>query len=237
MIHDVIDRTLRGVESVANQMRKVNRAAEALGESREKHETSERIRNTVNDNWRRIKRLEETVESALEWEPPTVKVSTTDNYEDDWGAPQYQTDGAAAFDLRACFRGAELLHEFAIERQIEDREDSFIDSPLGFGPIRKIPTGLRFDIPKGYHGRVSLRSSSADEGLFIPNGIGVIDSDYRGQVYILLASAFPQKVDIQHGERIAQISIVPSPQCNIEMVDELGETARGDGGFGSTGEK
>jgi dUTP pyrophosphatase len=230
MIHDVIEQMLRGVESVAKEMRQANQAAKALGESRDKHETSERIRNTVNNNWRRIKRLEETVESALEWEPPTVQIETTKNY--NWEPPKYESNGAAAFDLRACFDAKRVNQEFGEPEADED----FIPS-YPYGPILKLPTGLKFNIPDGYHGRVSLRSSIGESGLFIPNGIGVIDSDYRGQVYILLASVYPQKIEFEHGQRIAQMSIVPSPQCELEVVDSLDETARGYGAFGSTGEK
>ena len=229
MLHDLIDQTLRGVESAAKKMKQVNRAAEALGNSSGKHETPERIRNTVNNNWRRIQRLEETVESALEWEPPTVQIETTENY--NWEPPKYESNGAAAFDLRACFDAKRVNQEFAEPESDEDFRPSY-----PYGPILKL-TGLKFDIPDGYHGRVSLRSSMGESGLFIPNGIGVIDSDYRGQVYILLASVYPQKVEFEHGQRIAQMSIVPSPQCDLEVVDSLDETARGDGGFGSTGEK
>jgi len=142
------------------------------------------------------------------------------------------SNGSADFVLRLCLDARILNHYFA---NPDGPADFSITYP--HGPICKIATGLKFKIPDGYHGRVSLRSSLGEQGLFIPNGIGVIDSDYRGQVYVLLASDYPQKVKFEHGQRIAQMSIVPSPQCELEVVDSLDETARGDGGFGSTGGK
>ena len=104
------------------------------------------------------------------------------------------------------------------------------------GTVRKVQTGVFVEIPEGYVGIIALRSSVASRGdLYMAGGIGVVDSDYRGEIHIPVATSNVHGARITPGERIAQLLILPAPIFDIEVVQELGETARGDGGFGSTG--
>ena len=101
-----------------------------------------------------------------------------------------------------------------------------------------IHTGIALEIPEGYVGLIFARSGLATKrGLAPANKVGVIDSDYRGEIMVALynQSAEPQYID--SGERIAQISIVPYLKAEFECADTLEETVRGEGGFGSTGTK
>lgn len=101
-----------------------------------------------------------------------------------------------------------------------------------------IGTGIAIEIPKGYMGLIFARSGlSCKRHLAPANKVGVIDSDYRGEVKVALHnhSNEPQKIDA--GERIAQLVITPFLAVNFEQADELDETQRGEGGFGSTGKK
>lgn len=106
------------------------------------------------------------------------------------------------------------------------------------GETKLIHTGIALEIPDGYVGLIFARSGLATKrGLAPANKVGVIDSDYRGEIMVSLHnhSAAEQKVD--GGERVAQISIVPYLKAYFSEVDTLTETARGEGGFGSTGSK
>ena len=133
-------------------------------------------------------------------------------------APVQATPGAAGWDLRA-------------------RLDDVVR--LGPGARVTIPTGIRLALPVGYEGQVRPRSGlAADYGLTVGNAPGTVDSDYRGEVLVLLVNHGPRAVVILPGERIAQLVIAPVPQVRIVAVDSveaLGSTARGAGGFGSTG--
>lgn len=127
--------------------------------------------------------------------------------------PQYATDGAACFDL------------VATERKI------------GSDSTATYATGLAFEIPKGYVMLVYSRSGHGfKEGLRLVNCTGVIDSDYRGQVVVKLQADQPQPDWPRVGERVAQAMLVKLPVVEFEEVEELTETKRGQGGFGSTGE-
>lgn len=104
-----------------------------------------------------------------------------------------------------------------------------------------LPTGVVVEIPEGYVGVLALRSSTPlKKGLFIPNGVGIIDSDYRGEIFVQVA-ALKDAVTIPAFDRIAQLVIVPARHVagmhltGVEEVDELSDTDRGTGGFGSTG--
>lgn len=104
-----------------------------------------------------------------------------------------------------------------------------------------LSTGLAFEIPEGYVGILALRSSTPKKkGLFSPHGVGIIDSDYRGEYFVQVA-AMKDEVVIKAGERVAQLVIVPVRNINgvhltgLEEVDELPVTERGYSGFGSTG--
>ena len=129
--------------------------------------------------------------------------------------PYYATAGAAALDLHACVDGDTVLNPHARVM---------------------IPTGIAAAIPEGYVGIMAVRSSmGAKHGISLANGIGVIDSDYRGQIHVTLLNTTDAPYTVQCGDRIAQLMIVPVLHPEIRVVDELPSTERGEGGFGSTG--
>ena len=107
------------------------------------------------------------------------------------------------------------------------------------GGRAEVPTGLWLAIPTGYEGQVRPRSGLAREyGVTVTNAPGTVDSDYRGEVRVLLVNHGPQAVIIKPGDRIAQLVIAPVPRVRlvaVASVEDLGATARGEGGFGSTG--
>jgi dUTP pyrophosphatase len=169
-----------------------------------------------------IKELESDVERLSEWiedsrfmgSPPDLKLELTDDYRlEQWGPPQYETDGAAAIDLR-CVDQVRRPHV----------TESFM-----------VGTGVKADIPDGYAGIVVIRSSIA-HWLTLSNSIGVIDSDYRGEIKLSL-DCHLKDGPLEPGMRLAQMMVVPCPQANIQIVDQLDDTDRGEGGFGSTGER
>lgn len=98
----------------------------------------------------------------------------------------------------------------------------------------KIPLGFRIAIPSGYFGHLVLRSSIALGGRLVAPAAGCVDSDYRGEVSLIVA-ARGEEVHIGDGERVVQLIIQPVPQMTLVQVAELGTTERGEGGFGSTG--
>ena len=113
-----------------------------------------------------------------------------------------------------------------------------IDAPVTLAPHEtvKIGTGISASVPEGYFGAVFARSGlAAKQGLRPANCVGVCDSDYRGEYIVALHndSEFPQTVS--NGDRIAQLVILPFMEADFEFVDELDDTGRGAGGFGSTG--
>ena len=129
--------------------------------------------------------------------------------------PYYATAGAAALDLHAC-----------------------IDEPavLPAGGEALIPTGIAAAIPEGCVGVLAVRSSMGiRHGVAMSNGIGVIDSDYRGPLRVGLHNFRDTEYVVEPGDRIAQLLIRPGLRPEVEVVSELSETARGAGGFGSTG--
>lgn len=101
----------------------------------------------------------------------------------------------------------------------------------------EIHTGVYLEIPKGYVGLLFVRSSFGKKGLMLKNSVGVIDSDYRGEVIAQVINTSKRDIVLVDTERFAQIVVVPclSLKDNLEVVDELEETERGEGGFGSTG--
>lgn len=131
--------------------------------------------------------------------------------------PRYETAGAAGADLRA---------------NLPDR--GVLD--LAPGARALVPTGLRVEIPEGYELQIRPRSGLAlKHGLTLPNSPGTIDSDYRGPLGVIVMNAGQEPVRLAHGERIAQMVLAPVLRARFELVEALGETARGAGGFGSTG--
>ncbi len=131
--------------------------------------------------------------------------------------PSYETIGSAGMDLRA-----------AVPE----------DQPILLAPGGRtvVPTGLKIALPLGYEAQVRARSGLAlKHGLICPNAPGTIDSDYRGEVGVLLANIGDQPFEIRRGERVAQLVIARHEQALWVEVETLDDTARGAGGFGSTG--
>ncbi|MCR4901170.1 MAG: dUTP diphosphatase [Treponema sp.] len=129
--------------------------------------------------------------------------------------PVYKTDGAAGADVCA------LLNEPVV---------------IAAGKFAMIPTGLFFEIPLGYEIQVRPRSGlAAKNGITVLNTPGTIDSDYRGELKILLINLSDKDFTINNGERIAQIIISPVTTADYILTDSLSETERGEKGFGSTG--
>ena len=131
--------------------------------------------------------------------------------------PAYETEGAAGMDLRA-----------AVPE----------DAPVTLRPGERqmIPTGLSMAIPPGYEVQVRPRSGlAAKHGLTCLNSPGTVDSDYRGELKVILINLGAEPFVVQRGERLAQMVVAPVTRGVFEEVEVLPETARGEGGFGSTG--
>lgn len=130
--------------------------------------------------------------------------------------PRYATDSAAGVDLYACLDSAEI---------------EIIPSKTVL-----IPTGISIEIPEDYVGLIYARSGLASKaGLAPANKVGVIDSDYRGEIMVALHNHSSEATVVEKGERIAQLVITPYFRAEFEEVEELNDTERGSGGFGSTG--
>lgn len=113
-----------------------------------------------------------------------------------------------------------------------------MEGELRIGPGQRalVPTGLRIAIPPGYEGQVRPRSGLAlHHGILLPNAPGTIDSDYRGELQVIVWNAGPQPFVIRRGDRIAQLVVAPVVRVVCDEVSELDATARGEGGFGHTG--
>ena len=152
----------------------------------------------------------------------TIRVSWLDDADPSIALPQYETAGSAGADIRANF-AADLR-----------------DSGLALAPGGRalIPTGVRVEIPNGYEVQVRPRSGMAlKHGITIPNAPGTIDSDYRGPLGVILMNLGTEPFHIAHGDRIAQMVIAPVVQAAFEVAADLSDTARGAGGFGSTGKR
>jgi dUTP pyrophosphatase len=132
--------------------------------------------------------------------------------------PRYATEGSAGMDLTCGI------------------ENAFTLNP---GERTAMPTGLIIDIPVGFEGQVRPRSGLAFKaGISLTNCVGTIDSDYRGEVKVLLINHGQEPYTFEPGERIAQLLITPVPKVEVLEVEELSESLeRGEGGFGSTGKK
>lgn len=148
-----------------------------------------------------------------------VKIKKINRAEDKVGKmPQYATAGAAAADLYACL----------------DR-----DIVLKPGERAGIPTGIAIELPGPQIAALIFARSglASKKGLALSNGVGVIDSDYRGEIVVLVVNLGREEARIQDGDRIAQIMFTPVYQACFQEEESLGETDRGAGGFGSTGLK
>lgn len=129
--------------------------------------------------------------------------------------PEYATEGSAGMDIRA-----------AVENELV----------LQAGKVATVPTNLKAEIPQGYEIQVRPRSGlAAKHGIGVLNSPGTIDSDYRGEIKIILFNFSDSDFTINRGDRIAQLVIGKTIQAEIELTDELSETDRGEGGFGHTG--
>ena len=129
--------------------------------------------------------------------------------------PEYKTDGAAGMDLSAA-----------------------IENPITLKPLERtlVPTGLKIELEHGYEAQVRPRSGlSIKHGITLINCVGTIDEDYRGELCVPVVNISNETYTIQPGERIAQMVIARVEQAKIEIVEELSDTERGVGGFGSTG--
>jgi dUTP pyrophosphatase len=131
--------------------------------------------------------------------------------------PSYQTTASAGMDLRA------------------NNED-----PIMLKPLERaiIPTGIYIELPVGYEAQIRPRSGlAAKKGISLVNSPGTIDADYRGEIGVILVNLSNEPFTVEKGERIAQMVIAKHEQAEWVLVDELGESERGAGGFGSTGVK
>ncbi|MHB8906405.1 MAG: dUTP diphosphatase [Melioribacteraceae bacterium] len=150
-------------------------------------------------------------------EPIQIKIQHVTNLFSDIPLPEYATDGSSGLDLRA-----------AVESEIKIEK----------GKVGLVPTNLRVEIPAGYEIQIRPRS-----GLAVKNGIGVlnspgtIDSDYRGEIKVILFNFGEDDFIIKRGDRIAQMILSKVYRANLIVTDELNESTRGEGGFGHTGKE
>lgn len=129
--------------------------------------------------------------------------------------PVYETEGAAGMDIRA-----------------------YLDEPVDIMPGKRalVPTGLFLEIPTGYEVQIRARSGLAVKyGIGLTNGIGTIDSDYRGEIKVSLINWGEEKFTVNNGDRIAQMVVCRYEKAEIQEASQLSETDRGTGGFGHTG--
>ncbi|MBD3411338.1 MAG: dUTP diphosphatase [Ignavibacteriales bacterium] len=134
---------------------------------------------------------------------------------DDVPLPEYKTAGSAGMDVRA-----------AVAR------------PLALAPGERaaVPTGLAVEIPDGYELQTRPRSGLAlERGVTVLNAPGTIDSDYRGEIKIILVNHGAETFVVERGDRVAQLIVASVVRCEIRATDRLSESDRGEGGFGSTG--
>lgn len=130
-------------------------------------------------------------------------------------APSYKTEGASGMDICA-----------------------YLEEPMILKPmdIVVVPTGIKLEIPEGYEVQVRARSGlAAKHGISLVNGIGTIDSDYRGEVGVIMINLGRSDFVINNGDRIAQLVAMKYEKVELEIVDELNETKRNEGGFGHSG--
>lgn len=129
--------------------------------------------------------------------------------------PSYETEGSAGMDIRAYLKQPVIIEP---------------------GERKMIPTGLFMEFEPGYEVQIRARSGlAAKHGIGLVNGVGTIDSDYRGEIIVALINLGQDAFAVENGERIAQMVISPVVQAEIEPAKELSDTVRGTGGFGSTG--
>ncbi|SEW29598.1 deoxyuridine 5'-triphosphate nucleotidohydrolase [Aliiroseovarius sediminilitoris] len=151
---------------------------------------------------------------------PVINVTRDAGADPTIALPCYETTGSAGADLRA------NLPE-------PDRATGWTLAPM---ERRIVPTGLRVEIPEGFEMQIRPRSGlAAKHGVTLANAPGTIDSDYRGPLGVILINLGAEPFSVGHGDRIAQAVIAPVVQASYALVEALSGTARGTGGFGSTG--
>lgn len=162
--------------------------------------------------------------TAQPYEIPKIEVKIINKSNNE--TPAYQSKGAAGFDFRANLPEGEVI---------------VLGVPGSGNNIAMVPTGLYFELPNTLELQVRPRSGlAAKKGVTVLNSPGTVDSDYRGEVKVILINHGYQEFVIQDGDRIAQgviASVVADNFIKFNLVDELSETERGEGGFGSTGVK
>ena len=161
-----------------------------------------------------------TLQGQTKMNSITLKFLKLDHFDEALQLPRAESEGAAGIDVRACLppnlrtTGWEILP----------------------GERVLIPTGLSFEIPPGHEMQIRPRSGlSFRTALILPNSPGTIDSDYRGELKILMGNSGTRPESIAHGDRIAQMVVAPVMRVDFQSVSELTPTGRGDKGFGSTG--
>lgn len=137
-----------------------------------------------------------------------MKIKTTGHM------PTYANEHAAGLDLRAKL------------------DETVVMNP---GDTYVFPTGLHAEIPNGYFGLVAIRSGLGFKGFILSNGVGIIDEDYRGEIRVKIHHHGEEPIEVQDGERIAQMILIPYVQANLIVSEELSETERGEKGMGSSG--
>ena len=151
---------------------------------------------------------------------PDLTIVALDNFDRALGLPAYATDGAAGLDIRACLAPEERAEGLALPT---------------LGRVL-VPTGLMLVLPEGHEGQLRPRSGlAARHGLTLLNSPGTIDADYRGELGVLMVNLGPETYRIAHGERIAQLVVASVVRVRPVEAEAGAATARGRGGFGSTG--
>jgi dUTP pyrophosphatase len=149
-----------------------------------------------------------------------IDVTRLSGRDADLPLPSYETEGAAGMDLRANLATA-------------DRAEGLTLKP---GERALVPTGIALAIPPGWEVQIRPRSGLAlKRGVTLVNAPGTIDSDYRGEIGVILINHGSEAVTVSHGERVAQMVAAPVARAALREVETLGATGRGAGGFGSTG--
>ena len=151
---------------------------------------------------------------------PDLVIVPLESFDRSLGLPAYATDDSAGLDIRACLAP-------------EEREQGLPLPPLG---RVLVPTGLALVLPEGHEGQLRPRSGlAARHGLTLLNSPGTIDADYRGEIGVLMINLGAETYRIAHGERIAQLIVAPVARVRPVEASQASATARGGGGFGSTG--
>jgi len=146
-----------------------------------------------------------------------IKAKALEHFSDDLSLPRYETVGSAGADISACLGAGNEMKILPGQRAL-------------------VPTGLCFEIPRGYEIQVRPRSGlSLKTGLLVVNSPGTIDSDYRGELKVILGNFGENEEIIHHGDRIAQLVVAPVVWGLFEKSQGLTKTKRAEGGFGSTG--